>query len=65
MNPDEKSPMKRRRFFVTLAAAAAGFVSLRHFRIFPRTIPPPGQKKVTVTLNPLAVPRDKNRRRNG
>lgn len=57
--------MRRRRFFVTLAAGAAGIVGLRHFRILPRMVLPPDKPKVKVSINPLAVPREKNGGRNG
>ncbi len=57
--------MKRRQFFASLAASAAGILGLRYLRIFHRSNPPEEAPKVTVSINPLAVPRDKNRRRNG
>ncbi len=65
MKPGNTLPMKRRRFFFTLVASAAGMVGLRHLRLLPRTFRPPEEPKVTVSINPLAVPREKGEERNG
>lgn len=58
--------MKRRHFFASLAAGAAGIAALPLLRFFRK--PPGGEetkRKVTVTINPLAVPREQNGRPNG
>lgn len=65
MKTGKTLPMKRRRFFITLVAGAAGMVGLRHLRFLTRTVRPPQDPKVTVSINPLAVPRDKAEERNG
>ncbi len=57
--------MRRRRFFVTLVAGAVGMAGLRHLRFFRRIIRAPEKPKVTVSINPLAVPREKRGGENG
>jgi hypothetical protein len=54
------SGMKRRNFFTSLAAGAAGlFAGVAVLRSLIRPAPPAGHGAIKVTINPLAVPRAK------